>query len=78
MAVKASTIQKNGQYKPSEHSEYEIPESQTQYNGVDIFQNGLLKRSNNQIYFASYTDETGFSGFFGSSAFVSIMPWCRT
>lgn len=67
MAVKASKYQKAGQYDPSKHSKYENPETQTQYNGVDIFQNGLLDRQVSRIYFGSYSDEYGFSGFFTDS-----------
>ena len=64
MAVKASEYQKKGQYDPKKHSKYEKPETQTQYNAVDYFQNGLLDRCITRIYFGSYTDAQGFSGFF--------------
>ena len=51
MAVKASSYQKEGQYNTDEHSEQENPDTQTQYNGVDYFQNGLLDRNITRIYF---------------------------
>lgn len=71
MAVRASNYQKDGQYDPAKHSKYENPETQTQYNAVDIFQNGLMDRRVTRIYFASYSDENGFSGFFTDSITIN-------